>query len=109
MAREHSRLGLGNGIQAPVQTFRDLSRDSNARQVRSISLFNSPTFQCDFWEDFVGDHFVTAQGLGDIYDMRGIHRERGCLIVVRPDQYVANVLPLDAREELSAFFAGVLR
>jgi phenol 2-monooxygenase len=41
--------------------------------------------------------------------MRGIHRERGCLIVVRPDQYVANVLPLDAREELSAFFAGVLR
>lgn len=52
---------------------------------------------------------VDHKGLGDIYDMRGIHRERGCLIVVRPDQYVANVLPLDAREELSAFFAGVLR
>ena len=52
---------------------------------------------------------VDHKGAGDIYDMRGIHRERGCLIVVRPDQYVANVLPLDAREELSAFFAGVLR
>ncbi len=51
---------------------------------------------------------VDYKGLGDIYDMRGIDRERGCLIVVRPDQYVAHVLPLDAREELSRFFAGVL-
>ncbi|WP_310564051.1 FAD-dependent monooxygenase [Hydrogenophaga sp.] len=52
---------------------------------------------------------VDHKGAGDIYDMRGIHRERGCLIVVRPDQYVAHVLPLDARDELSAFFAGVLK
>lgn len=54
---------------------------------------------------FCFDH----KGLGDIYAMRGIDRDRGCLIVVRPDQYVANVLPLEAREELSAYFAGVLR
>lgn len=52
---------------------------------------------------------VDHKGLGDIYDMRGIDREQGCLIVVRPDQYVANVLPLDAHHDLSAFFAGVLR
>lgn len=52
---------------------------------------------------------VDHKGLGDIYAMRGIDRDRGCLIVVRPDQYVANVLPLEAREELSAYFAGVLR
>ena len=52
---------------------------------------------------------VDHKGAGDIYDMRGIHRERGCLIVVRPDQYVANVLPLDGFAELSAYFAGVLR
>ena len=49
------------------------------------------------------------KGAGDIYAMRGINREQGCLIVVRPDQYVANVLPLSARAELSAFFAGILR
>jgi phenol 2-monooxygenase len=30
------------------------------------------------------------------------------LVVVRPDQYVAHVLPLDGYDELSAFFAGVL-
>lgn len=52
---------------------------------------------------------VDHKGMGDIYDMRRIDREKGCLIVVRPDQYVANVLPLEAREALSAYFAGVLR
>jgi phenol 2-monooxygenase (NADPH) len=52
---------------------------------------------------------VDHKGLGDIYAMRGIDRERGCLIVVRPDQYVANVLPLDGFEALSQFFAGVLK
>jgi phenol 2-monooxygenase len=52
---------------------------------------------------------VDHKGAGDIYDLRGIDRERGCLIVVRPDQYVANVLPLDGFEALSAYFAGILR
>jgi phenol 2-monooxygenase (NADPH) len=28
--------------------------------------------------------------------------------VVRPDQYVAHVLPLDAHEELAAFFNRIL-
>ncbi len=45
---------------------------------------------------------------GDIFDERGIDRERGCLVVVRPDQYVAHVLPLDVHAELAAFFKGVL-
>ena len=40
----------------------------------------------------------------DIFDLRGIDREHGAMVVVRPDQYVANVLPLDAHDELAAFF-----
>ena len=40
----------------------------------------------------------------DVFAMRGIDRERGCVVVVRPDQFVANVLPLDAFAELAAFF-----
>ena len=40
----------------------------------------------------------------DVFDMRGIDRRQGCLVIVRPDQYVAHVLPLDAYSELSAFF-----
>jgi phenol 2-monooxygenase (NADPH) len=41
----------------------------------------------------------------DVFEMRGIDRDRGCLVVVRPDQYVAHILPLEAFSELSTFFA----
>ena len=30
----------------------------------------------------------------DIFELRGISREMGCIVVVRPDQYVSHVLPL---------------
>lgn len=44
----------------------------------------------------------------DIFDLRGIDRQLGAIVVVRPDQYVANVLPLDAHDELASFFGKVL-
>ncbi|HJY48990.1 MAG TPA: hypothetical protein VJ349_10205 [Stellaceae bacterium] len=44
----------------------------------------------------------------DIFDMRSIDRNRGCMVVVRPDQYVAHVLPFDAYAELAAFFDGFM-
>lgn len=42
----------------------------------------------------------------DIFELRGLDRG-GVVVVVRPDQYVANVLPLTATAELGAFFAGM--
>ena len=49
--------------------------------------------------------FTTAlNGESDIYQRRGIDRASGCIVVVRPDQFVANILPLDAFAELTAFF-----
>ncbi len=44
----------------------------------------------------------------DIFEMRGVDRAAGCLVVVRPDQYVSHVLPLDAHAALAAFFEGVM-
>jgi phenol 2-monooxygenase (NADPH) len=44
----------------------------------------------------------------DIFTMRGIDRKRGCMVVVRPDQYIAHVLPLDGFEQLAAFFDGFM-
>jgi 2-polyprenyl-6-methoxyphenol hydroxylase-like FAD-dependent oxidoreductase len=41
----------------------------------------------------------------DIYAMRGVDRAQGCMVLVRPDQYIADVLPLANTHELSAFFA----
>ncbi|WP_369724094.1 MULTISPECIES: FAD-binding monooxygenase [unclassified Bradyrhizobium] len=40
----------------------------------------------------------------DIFAMRGIDRKAGCMVVVRPDQYVAQVLPLDGFAELASYF-----
>jgi phenol 2-monooxygenase (NADPH) len=44
----------------------------------------------------------------DIFDLRGIDRAKGAMVVVRPDQYVSNILPLDAQDELAAFFGRLL-
>jgi phenol 2-monooxygenase len=43
----------------------------------------------------------------DIFEERGVDRN-GAIVVVRPDQYVANVLPLAATDELAAFFSPIL-
>jgi phenol 2-monooxygenase len=48
---------------------------------------------------------IFASGHGrDIFHERDVSRA-GAIVVVRPDQYVAGVLPLTAREELTEFFA----
>jgi hypothetical protein len=44
----------------------------------------------------------------DVFDLRGIDRAQGALVVVRPDQYIAHVLPLDAHDTLAAFFDGFM-
>ncbi|KRR29016.1 FAD-binding monooxygenase [Bradyrhizobium retamae] len=53
-----------------------------------------------FCPDLKGGH--------DIFAMRGIDRDKGCTVVVRPDQYVAHVLPLDGHAELAAYFDGFM-
>lgn len=45
----------------------------------------------------------------DIFDLRGIDREKGCLVLVRPDQYVANILHLDGTDALAEFLADVFQ
>jgi phenol 2-monooxygenase len=44
----------------------------------------------------------------DIFAMREIDRDAGCMVVVRPDQYVAHVLPLDEYEQLASYFDGFM-
>ncbi|MBO9554466.1 FAD-binding monooxygenase [Cellulomonas sp.] len=44
-----------------------------------------------------------ADPVADIFELRGVDRD-GCVVVVRPDQYVAGVFSLDATAELAAFF-----
>jgi phenol 2-monooxygenase (NADPH) len=59
---------------------------------------------CDYEKMFCPD----LEGGNDIFTMRGIDREGGCMVLLRPDQYVAHVLPLDGYEQLAAFFNGFM-
>ena len=59
---------------------------------------------CDYEKTFSPD----LKNGRDIFAMRGIDRERGCMVIVRPDQFVAHVLPLDGYAELAAFFDGFM-
>jgi phenol 2-monooxygenase len=60
---------------------------------------------CDYEKVFC----VDAKRGEDIFAMRGIARDAGCMVVVRPDQYVGHILPLGARADLAAYFGGILR
>ena len=52
--------------------------------------------------------FCPDPNADDIFDLRGVNRDTGCVVIVRPDQYVSHVLPLDGHEALASFFTGVL-
>jgi phenol 2-monooxygenase len=52
--------------------------------------------------------FCADARAGDVFDLRGIDRDAGCVVVVRPDQHVAHVLPLDAFDELAGFLGRTL-
>lgn len=54
----------------------------------------------DYEKMFCPDH----KSGHDVFAMRGIDRKAGCMVVVRPDQYVASVLPLDDFAALAAYF-----
>jgi phenol 2-monooxygenase len=59
---------------------------------------------CDYEKMFCPD----LESGNDIFTMRGIDREAGCIVVVRPDQYIAHVLPLDGHAQLATFFDGFM-
>jgi 2-polyprenyl-6-methoxyphenol hydroxylase-like FAD-dependent oxidoreductase len=85
--------------------FQQGHRDLNLKAVPQFLLPAKGRYALrDYEKMFCPDH----RGNNDIFDLRGIDRERGCALIVRPDQYVADVLPLDAYAELSAFFDGFM-
>ncbi|MDN5789884.1 MAG: FAD-binding monooxygenase [Micrococcales bacterium] len=75
--------------------------DIDIMSVPQVFLPRSGPFQLIDYEKV-----FAADPQDDIFDLRGIARASGCVVVVRPDQYVAHVLPLTATSELAAFFAG---
>src|SRR5690606_29077285 len=44
----------------------------------------------------------------DIYQLRGIDRSKGAVVIVRPDQYIGHILPLDEFAAFDDYFATCL-
>ncbi|GEK85647.1 FAD-dependent monooxygenase [Microbacterium aerolatum] len=82
--------------------FRGSHRDLDVTGLPEILLPTSGPLGLQDWEKA-----WAADAAVDIFAERGIAAE-GAVVVVRPDQYVAHVLPLTARDELRDFFAGFL-
>jgi phenol 2-monooxygenase len=58
----------------------------------------------DYEKIFCADLKSGQKNGQDIFELRGIDRDAGCMVVVRPDQYIAQVLPLDGHRKLAAYF-----
>lgn len=62
----------------------------------------------DYWKVFVDD-VSYHEGHGYAYENYGIDRCRGCVVLVRPDQYVSWIGELEDVEELETFFGAFMR
>jgi len=75
-------------------------------QVPAIFLPQTGPLGLTDWEKVYASG-PSAWTAADIFAERGLSSD-GAVVVVRPDQYVAAVLPLTATDGLAEFFAGIL-
>ncbi|KAK4183381.1 putative monooxygenase [Podospora australis] len=61
----------------------------------------------DYDKVFVDD-VSYHEGYGDAYRNHGVDKERGCVVAVRPDQYVGWIGELEDFEALGRYFEGIL-
>ena len=45
----------------------------------------------------------------EIFGIRGIDRNKGALLIIRPDQYIASIMPLEDYRGLTTFFERFMR
>ena len=103
---------------SPLVAYRRTGEDIDALVELNV-IYQQPHTEFDFtdvpqvFRPYIGkfgleylEKIYAALPDDDIFETRGISRD-GAVVIVRPDQYVSGVFPLDAREEIGKFFAGV--
>jgi phenol 2-monooxygenase len=105
---------LANANNSPVQKY--TPNDADIDSIFDIyAVFQQQDLSIEDIQDFLwpakGKYglrdyekvFHVEEG-NDIYEQRNIDRSKGCIVVVRPDQHIATILPLTAHRELTEFF-----
>ncbi|KAF5230014.1 hypothetical protein FANTH_14013 [Fusarium anthophilum] len=68
----------------------------------------SQEYGWDYNKVFVDDDSY-HEGHGQAYDNYGIDAKRGCVVIVRPDQYVSWIGELEDVDDMNQFFKGIFR
>jgi len=105
---------LANSESSPVRKYTPDAADIDS-VIDIYAVFQQQDLSLEDMQDFLWpakgkyglrdyEKVFHAEKGNDIFDQRSIDRSSGCMVVVRPDQHIANILPLNAYEELTAFF-----
>ncbi len=98
----------GEDIDSVIDVRAVFQQDHHALAVETLPSLLLPRKGRYGLRDYEKIFCADVRSGNDIFTMRGIDRERGCMVIVRPDQYVAHVLPLDGYKPLAAFFDGFM-
>ncbi|MDI1264645.1 MAG: FAD-binding monooxygenase [bacterium] len=98
----------GADIDSVIDVRAIFQQHHHALAIEAMPSFLLPQKGCYRLHDYEKMFCADRTGDRDIFAMRGIDRKAGCMVVVRPDQYVAQVLPLDGYAPLAAFFDGFM-
>ena len=105
---------LANADNSPVQKYTSDGADMDS-VIDVYGVFQQQGLEMEDMPDFLWpakgkfglrdyEKVFHAEEGNDVFDLRGIDRSNGCIVIVRPDQHIANILPLTAHDELAAFF-----
>ena len=93
-----------NDIDSVIEVMTVLQQGCREVEFEDLPSFLWPAKGKYRLRDYEKVYCADLDGGDDIFDSRGIDRRSGCMLVIRPDQHVANVLKLSAKDELANFF-----
>jgi phenol 2-monooxygenase len=98
----------GDDIDSIIDVRAVFPQDHHALSLDTLPSFLLPQKGRYGLRDYEKIFCADLKSGNDIFTLRGIDREQGCMVIVRPDQYVAQVLPLDGYGQLASFFDGFM-
>ena len=105
---------LANDASSPVQKYTPKDSDIDS-MIDTYAVFQQQDLSMHDLHDYLWpakgkyglrdyEKVFHSQDGNDVYDLRGIDRSSGCVVIARPDQHIASILPVTAHVELSGFF-----